>query len=306
MRTENAILSNAFRYFEAVARAGSIRAAARELNIASSAVNRQILMLEDALGLKLFERTGRTLLITEPGRILLGCVDASLADYRLALSAIEGLKGLASGEVHVACVESVGVSIMPRLIAAFQAEHPGIRIRVSVATANRVTDLVSGREADLGVTFNPASLDGLEVAFRRRVPVGAVVAPNHPLSGRRSVQLSACLSYPVAYPAEGLSLRAVLDGAARQSTQPENVAVEANSLRLMASLARSGDYVAFQTRIGIEEDLAAGMLRFLPLEDAQLPPDDLMLVRQKARAPSPAAAAFFEDAASEFQAVLDN
>ena len=112
MRLEHAMLSTAFRYFQATAEAGSIRAAARAMNVASSAVNRQILMLEDALGLKLFERTGRKLVITEPGTVLLQTVESSLVGYEQALRVIEAMKGLETGQVHVASVESVAVALL--------------------------------------------------------------------------------------------------------------------------------------------------------------------------------------------------
>lgn len=303
MRVEKAILSNAFRYFGATAAAGSIRAAARELNVASSAVNRQILMLEEALGIKLFERTGRRLIITEPGRILLRTIDNTVADYEQAIRTIESLKGLETGRIQIACVESVSVSLLPTILSEFRERHPGIRAGVIVAGANAVSELVASRKADLGITFNPATLDGLEVALRRRVPVGAVVSSDHVLASRGSLRLADCFAFPIAYPAEGLSLRAVLDGAARRVGVPSDMALEANSLRLMASLARQGGYVAFQTRIGIEDDLARGALTFLPLVD-ELPADELMLVRQKTRAPSPAADAFFETAAAALQSSL--
>ena len=58
-RNRDDVLATAYRYFLAVAEAGSMRAASRDLNIASSAVNRQILLLEDAIGMRLFERTGK-------------------------------------------------------------------------------------------------------------------------------------------------------------------------------------------------------------------------------------------------------
>ncbi len=298
MRLEHAMLSTAFRYFQATAQAGSIRAAARGMNVASSAVNRQILMLEDALGLKLFERTGRKLVITEPGTVLLQTVESSLAGYEQALRVIEAMKGLETGQVHVASVESVAVSLLPRILKAFRVLYPGIRVRVMVTDADTVTEAVATRRADLGITFNPRNLEGLDVALRRRVTVGAVVGRKHPLSVRQWVSLEECLAYPLAYPATGLSLRAVLDAVDRPDIGTADMALEANSLRLMASLARLDDaFVTFQTPIGIETDLAAGDLVFLPLTDESLPPEDMALVRQRSRAPSPAAEAFFRQAA---------
>ena len=285
MRIENAILSTAFRYFAAVAEAGSIRAAARELNIASSAINRQILLLEEALGMTVFERTGRSLRLNEAGRLLLDRVSATSRDYEDTLAAIEALKGLRSGLVRVATVESVSVNLLPRVLAGFNEAYPGISVELSVTGSDAVTAQVLAREADVGFTFNPASLDGLEIAFEKPLQIGAIVSADHPLAAKRRTTLSDCLSYPYAWPARGLSLRAALDVCRQGMHQAAPPVLQANSLRVMAAMAQSGCCVAFQTKIGIEQHLTTGVLRFLPLTDKSLPKDHLMLVRQAGREP---------------------
>ncbi len=294
MRIENAILSTAFRYFAAVARAGSIRAAARELNIASSAINRQVLMLEEAIGMALFERAGRSLRLNQAGELLLAQINATAREYEDTLSAIEALKGLRSGTVRVATVESASVELLPDILASFNAAFGGISIELQVTGSDAVTRLVLAREADIGFTFNPASLDGLEIAYENAMRIGAIVSPEHPLAPRSEVSLAECLIHPYAWPAHGLSLRTALDLALKHVDQPQRPVLQANSLRVMAALARQGRCLAFQTEIGIEQHLRAGTLKFLPLTDENLPVDRFMLVRQDGRTPALAAHAFFE------------
>lgn len=294
MHIDHAILSIGFRYFAAVADAGSIRGAARELNIASSAVNRQILQLEQALGLALFERLGRSLRLTEAGAILRDQVRATMRDYEDTLGAIDALRGLKRGRVRVATVESVSVSPLPDIVSSFRDRYPGIGIALTVAGSDAVTAEVLAHEADLGFTFNPTSLDGLEVAFEKGMRIGALLAPHHPLAGRVELSLVECLAYPHAWPARGLSLRAALDAALGDGQLRPRPVLEANSLRVMSSLARAGQLIAFQPRVGIEQHLETGALVFIPLNDPTLPLDRLMLVRQRARAATPAAEAFFE------------
>lgn len=293
MRIDHAILSIGFRYFVAVAEAGSIRAAARDLNIASSAVNRQILLLEQALGLPLFERLGRSLRLTEAGAVLLAQVRTTLRGYEDALGAVDALRGLRRGRVRVATVESVSVSLLPDMLSSFRHHYPGISIVLTVAGSDAVTAQVQAHEADLGFTFNPTSLDGLEVAFDKAMRIGAIVAPDHPLARRHEVSLAECLEHPHAWPARGLSLRAALDAAITPEHRRLQPVLEANSLRVMSALARTGRLIAFQPRVGIEQHLDSGALVFLPLTDPGLPLDRLMLVRQRGRTPTPAAAAFF-------------
>lgn len=301
MRIENAILSTAFRYFAAVARAGSIRAAARELNIASSAINRQVLMLEEAIGMALFERTGRALQLNQAGELLLTQIAATAREYEDTLAAIEALKGLRSGTVRVATVESVSVELLPAMLASFNAAFPGIGIELQVTGSDAVAARVLAREADIGFTFNPASLDGLEVAYENALPIGAIVSVDHPLAGNKQVSLADCLAHPYAWPAHGLSLRTALDVALKLVERPARPVLQANSLRVMAALARQGRCVAFQTEVGIEQHLRTGSLKFMPLTDEALPPDRFMLVRQAGRTPSLAALAFFEHVIGELK-----
>ncbi|MCZ4280267.1 LysR family transcriptional regulator [Kiloniella laminariae] len=292
MRIDDAFVSTAFRYFAATAEAGSIRAAARELNIASSAVNRQILMLEDALGMPLFERTGRAMLLTEAGNVLLKQTKTTLRDYEDALGIINELRGLQRGRVRIATAESVSVSLLPEILADFSEKYPSIEIFLTVTVADAVTEMVRSREADLGFTYNPSALDGLDIAYEESLEVGAIVSPDHPLIKREKVTLRDCIAYPYAYPARGLSLRLALDATMSDLASPRKPVLEANSLRVMAAMAREGRCIAFQTRVGIEQHLKAGTLVFLPLSDTKLPMDRLMLVRQSTRAPSPATQIF--------------
>ncbi|MGI9463881.1 MAG: LysR substrate-binding domain-containing protein, partial [Aestuariivirgaceae bacterium] len=134
----------------------------------------------------------------------------------------------------------------------------------------------------------------LEIAYEDAMRIGAIVSPGHPLAARSAVSLTACLVHPYAWPSHGLSLRTALDLALKHIDQPRQPVLQANSLRVMAALARQGRCVAFQTEVGIEQHLSAGSLKFLPLTDEVLPPDRFMLVRQAGRTPPLAAHAFYE------------
>ena len=121
------LYSPAMRYFAAVAEHGAIRAASRELNVASSAVNRQILWLEDSLGVPLFERVGRRLQLSPAGEILLRHVTHVLRDFEQTTSELDALKGLKRGIVRIASVESVATELLSdlaRLIRQVLSRHP--------------------------------------------------------------------------------------------------------------------------------------------------------------------------------------
>ncbi|WP_407048350.1 LysR family transcriptional regulator [Methyloraptor flagellatus] len=292
MRQEAAVLSNAYRYFLAVAEAGSIRAAARELNIVSSAVNRQILLLEDQLGIRLFDRVGRGLRLSEAGQVLVRQLRATLVHVGDAVAELDALRGLKRGRVRIATVESVSVERLPRLLAAFWQRYPGIEIAIAVAGSEAVERMVEAGDVDIGFTFNPREDEAFEAVFAEAHRIGALVAPGHRLATRSGIAIADLAGEPLAVPAKGLSLREALDPALARHAGTLTVRVEADSLRLMSTLARDGVAVAFHTPVGIERELAAGSLALLPIEDADVALDRLVVIRLKARTPSLALAAF--------------
>ncbi|MDY0881614.1 LysR family transcriptional regulator [Dongia soli] len=295
MPQSDSVLATAYRYFLFVAEAGSVRAAARNLNVAASAVSRQLLLLEAQLGIELFERHGRSLTLSAAGTVLLKTLKVLQTGHEEALAVLSGFQELKRGRIRLATVESIAVTILPDLVTAFNRTYPGIQISITVAGSDAVIELVRDHDADLGFAFNPTRLEGLAVDFEQGFPLGATMAPSHPLADKAKLTLSDCLRFPVAWPAHGLSLRAILDEAltgAKAAHRPPEAAFECNSLRLMASLARSGGCIAFQTRIGIEQDIHAGSLLFRPLADRGLPPDRLMLVPRPRLAKGTAASVF--------------
>jgi len=288
----------AMRYFSAVAEAGSIRAAARSLNVASSAVNRQILWLEEALELQLFERVGRRLRLSEAGEILLAHVRRTYSDFEGTIAELDALKGLRRGTVAIATVESVAEAILPAVIGSFRKSYPGIHVSVTVASSARAAAMVEAGEADVGFTFDPPQTSALTVAFRHELVIGAVMAPGHPLAAKDDLTLADCLRYPVVLPAEGLSLRTRLDAALARIPGKLRTYVEANSLSFLRALARGDIAIGFQTKIGLEPDLVRGSLVFKPLSDAPLQHDRLSVVTSSMRALALAPGMFFDHAVS--------
>ena len=100
-------------YVDAVARHGSIRKAADALNVASSALNRQILDLETDLGAALFERLPRGVRLTAAGEVFLAYARQAISELKAVESQVEQLRGLVRGQVGIAAVESVAGELLP-------------------------------------------------------------------------------------------------------------------------------------------------------------------------------------------------
>ena len=197
MKAQPPLIATACRYFMVVAETGSVRAAARHLNVAASAISRQLILLEEQLDHSLFDRSGRSLSLSPAGEVLLRGLRGLSQGTEATLDQLDALKGLKRGTVRVATVESISVSILPDLLLAFARHYPGIQVTVTVAGSDAVTGLVRDVHADLGFTFNPSSLEGLEAIVVRDMHLGAVMAPFHPLAGSQNLTLAQCLVHPL-------------------------------------------------------------------------------------------------------------
>ncbi|TBW37186.1 LysR family transcriptional regulator [Siculibacillus lacustris] len=294
MRGDASILSTAFRYFLAVAEVGSIRAAARDLNIVSSAVNRQILLLEEQLGIRLFDRVGRGLRLSEAGTLLARRVRDTLVRYEDVIAELDTLRGLRRGRVRIATVESMAVERVPDLLAAFWGRYGGIEVALVRTTAEEVNRLVEDGRADLGFTFSTGSLDSLRVIHREIHALGVVLAADHPLADRPSLTLADLAEELLVVPARGLSLRAALEPALARLKRPPLLRAECDSLRLMSALVARTRSVGFLTAVGIESERRRGEIAWVPLGDPDVLPDRLAVVVRAGIVPSLALAALID------------
>jgi DNA-binding transcriptional LysR family regulator len=204
---------------------------------------------------------------------------------------LDTLRGLRRGRVRIASVESVAADLLPRLLAEFWRRYPGVETSLAVAAAEEVVRLVEDNAADLGFTFATRPLSGMRVVHHVPHGLGAVLAPDHPLAGRARLALAELAGEPLILPARGLSLRAALEPALARLGRAVVVRAECDSLRLTAALVAARAGVGFMTPIGIERELMAGELAFVPLDDPDLLPDHLDVVARDRAVPSLAVAA---------------
>ncbi len=252
-------------YFEAVRRWGSIREAARRLDVAASAVNRQILKFETDLGLPLFERLPEGMRLTPAGEIFARHAVAVLQDEKRLASEVEALKGLRRGEVSIISAESVNSAFLPRVITQMAARYPRIELKIRTAGSNEIPSALIAGDADLGLAFSLAPNPALSQVAIGRFQLGAVMRPDHKLACEGNVSFAACASHKLVLPSPELSIFSLLERQLRRFRSRLDVAAEVNSLELMRNLTMELNAISFQASIGLEGDLASGRLVHVPL-----------------------------------------
>jgi len=258
------------RYFLEVARSGSIREAGERLNIAASALSRQIQNLEQEFGMPLFERKARGMELTPAGEIFARYARTMSLETDRVRSEIEELRGIKRGIVKVHSVEGVIADVMTNAIAQFRAMHPGVRFRLTACGTDDVITAVREGLADIGVSFN-AQPDA-NVHFVRRVPdpLVAIVHRSHVLASRHEISFPSILAHAVAIPENGFGIRRLIDDACRVKGISLSPALETNSIEALRGFARSGAGVAILPSTSSRNELKQGGVVLIPFADAPL------------------------------------
>lgn len=281
-------------YFDAIRRNGSIRGAARQLFIDASAVNRQLIQLEQELGFALFERLSGGLQLTPAGELFARHATRVLQDAEWLENELDMLRG----KVHVVGVESLHSALLPEVIGSMLERYPGISLQVTSASSGHIAEYVANGRADVGMAFDMPQHEDVEHAASGRFRLGALVMAGHPLARKRSVTLAQCTPWPFILGTEDLASYALIQGELKALPEPPKAVVRATSVELMKRLAAAGHGIAFQTRLGLEATAStvSPAAQFVPLESAQGAPilGTLGIHVRSGRSLPPATAAFVE------------
>lgn len=255
------------KYFEAVARTGSIRHASDTLLVASSAVSRQIVNLEKDLSTKLFERTAQGMTLTPSGEIFLRFVQSNNLGIDRIRSEIEDLSALTHGIVRIAAAEGTTIEFLPRMISSFCSQHPGIGFQVTTLGTHQIAEQVVLKAFEIGLAFCAPSRQDLILRGRISHSMQVIFRPGHALAGRGILTMADLQGEALALPDRTFGIRHLVERAARTANVILNIRHESNSLQLIKSLVSSTDLVSFMPRLTFEKDEAEGLIAAADLND---------------------------------------
>lgn len=276
---------------EAVAKAGSIRKAAEDMNITSSALNRRIQGFEEEFGAPIFERLARGVRLNPAGELLIQHIRAQKSDLERVQAQVADLSGVRRGHVSIACSQAIQPYFMPREIAEYRREHPGVTFSVNVRDRDAAEDDLRSYQSDLALVFEPRHLAEFDVILSIEQPVVAVMSRDHPLARRDGLRLRDCLAYPHVVPPPAIGIRYLLDLAVGPMSQKLAPSIEADSFEFMRHYVLNDQAVGFQFPIGLN---IAGDDRFafFALGERDVPHGKLSLLQMKGRTLPVASARF--------------
>jgi DNA-binding transcriptional LysR family regulator len=230
--------------FRAVAELGHFGRAAERVHLSQPAFSRRIDKLEQALSVKLLERSTRRVALTAVGREFLRKVQGVLDELDSTLLGIRGVATSRLGEVTVACVPSTVYYAASGVIQAFRANYPRTRVKILDAGANEVLAAVARGDADFGLNFIGSQEHGIE--FKTLLEERFVLAcrRDHVLARKRRVAWGQLAEHDVVAVAQSSGNRLLLDQALAGLNLQLRTVCEAQHVTTMLGLVEAGLGVA--------------------------------------------------------------
>lgn len=285
----------------AVAEHGSFTRAAMALNLSQPALTVQVRALEEALGLRLFDRNTRNVAATRVGRELLPELRRILRELDALLDETRQLARMAGGMVRIAVLPSFASSLLPDVIHGFRALHPAIGFALRDVIASGVAALTLAEEVDLGITGGPVEDADLELLLSSVDRMHVVFPAGHALDDGTSPTLAAVTEHPLVLMSRATSVRAVVDSAIMAAGLTAEVAAEATYMSTAVGMVRAGMGIAILPETAMEIR-ALPMLRSALIDDKQLA-RSISVIKRRGRTLPPASTAFLDHLRVAFEAL---
>jgi DNA-binding transcriptional LysR family regulator len=280
--------------FCAVVERKSFSQAADRLGVTQPAVSLQIRSLEERLGQRLFDRSGRRVEPTEAGLRLYRGAQKLLALEQQVLEDVAGDEdGELRGELAIGAATGPGATVVPVLLCEFQRENPEVRVELTISDTQSVIEAVARRELELGVVG--ATPRHRSVAYEPffKDEVVLVCPPQHRFAGK-TISIDDLRGAQLVLMQEGAGVRQVIEEELRRAgkrLRDLDVKLELGLQESVKSAVEAGYGVTFISRTAVESELADGSLATARVRGLE-PSRQISLVRASGRQATRVADAF--------------
>lgn len=286
-----AINVHLLKIFHAVARSGSFSRAASELAISQPSVSIQVGELERQLGVELFEPAGKSVRLTEAGRVCFDYAGRILALMAEAQRAMNEAKDLGLGRLLIGATRTPGTYILPAILGRLKQEHPRLEIALRIDESRKIHEMVRRQELDLAVTGRRLALPDLEAVRIADDEIVLVVAASHRLADVSEVAVSDLSREPFVMREPGSGSRELVDDALHRAGVYVTPALELEGVDAVKQAVAANLGVAMLSRCAVDLEVSSGRLRIVAVRNFTVE-RTIWLVRHRERQLPRAAQAF--------------
>jgi DNA-binding transcriptional LysR family regulator len=282
--------------FVEAAQAENFSVAARRLYLSQPAVSLHVRNLEQQFGIELFQRNGRNITLSEPGKILLPLAQQILRNAKRIEEVMAGLHGKVIGRLSIACSTTVGKYVLPRLVAGFRTRYPDVAVEINVMSRRAAVEWLLEGRAEIAVVSTRLNHHDLEFTAFLTDEVVLIAPPDHLWAAGRVVTPQELRAIPFIMRESAAGTYEVLaEGLAAHGLSIEELQVVltlANAEAIEMSV-EAGIGVAFVSRLAAARGLALGKAVEVPVAGMKLS-RTIYMVRHQRHASTPLQQAFWD------------
>jgi len=245
---------NSLQYFVLVAKYENMSRAADILHITQPALSKSISLLEENLGVSLFDRNGRSIKLNRYGQFFLERAELMLKEYEMAKEDLLNLVSPGQGVVSIGFMHTLGLEVIPQLMAAVQKDYPKMKIHLTQSNSSSILNKLEVGELDLCLISSLDTNKDLVWEKLWEEELFLIVPENHRLSNRKEVTVKDFANEPFISIKKGNTLRKSVDDLFNQEGFHLNVAFEGEEVHTITGLVESGLGVSLIPNIkGLEQ-----------------------------------------------------
>jgi LysR family cyn operon transcriptional activator len=252
------------RYLVAIADHGSFTRAAAELHVSQPALSQQIRQLEEMLGARLLDRTGRIVRPTDAGRAYIDHARRALREFEAGRRAIHDVENLDSGALRLAFTPTFTTYLVGPLVRQFHGRHPGIGISVDVLAQTEMETALSEDRIDLGVAFGTVQSDDIVARPLYEECLCLVVGEGHSAFDHAELAASGLDGMDLALLDTTFVTRAAIDRYLQANAAHPRIAVESNSVGCLLATLRGGGLATIMPQAAASEITGLKAIQLLP------------------------------------------
>jgi len=254
------------RYFCAVAETGSFSRAAEQSHVAQPSLSQQIIKLEEELGARLFDRLGRSVRLTELGKIFLPRARAVLRELEAAKGDVVERKDFVGGPVTVGVIPTVGPYFLPRVLTSFSRKFPQVRFTVVEEITPVLLDRLRAGAIDVAILALPIRGHEFETKPLLTERLFAALPKNHRLAKRTALSLRDLRSEPFLLLRDGHCFRDTAVAACDRARLHPQVIFESGQFSSLLSMVGAGMGVSIVPEMAVERK---SQCRYVHIADEQ-------------------------------------
>lgn len=254
------------RTFVTILEVENLTKAAAMLNIVQPAVSRQIQMLEEELGVKLFHRSRHGMALTEDGKLLEPYARRILNELESAKLELTASKGIVRGKVHIGVLSSISELLSTLIMSLIKEKYPEVQLKISVAYSGHLKQWLEAGDIDLALMYDATPSKLIDMQALVKEPLFLIASAQSRLEPQ-SVQLNQIQQLPLILPFHPHRLRSLIEQAYQQQGFDLNIYAETNDLNIQKQLVVQNFGYSVLPLVSVIHELNSGQMKVAPIDD---------------------------------------